>query len=510
MQTQHTGTIEPRGSVGLMARVDWRRFSTRLVVSLSAMLIGFGAVYWGSVLLLGSDRQQQYTWSADVQFLFPGVTQGQYPNGMAFVASDLISDVVLERALASLDLEDSSIDVASLSEKLAITSYFPRLDEVTREYEAQLSSDLSQVEIQELEAAFERDLRRGVRGQARIVLTSSNPNYPAEAILGAIPEAWAAYVRNDLMTLSTDRVIYTAEVISDAVFDGADFVAIYSLLRDRMNLLRQNLSVLAEASNAGLVEDPASGRRLADIEAQVDQVESIFLDNLLSQVVGLGLTRNPEKTMAFLRSRSESLERQLALLTQKSQRIEEALEDYGQTSRGDDGSGAVNRRVNATGDVFLDRLVSLGVESGDLAFRQTLTRERLALELEATAARSELRRLQALSESVSQVTGGGDEAQNAVLVDDVSEAFDQIIQETRAMFEAVSGIAEQMDVLQLGGDAALYRLNHLSTEPVALSRLLNHGTVYWFWVLTIVLALLVLTWVVGREMFDIAKRRRVV
>jgi len=510
MHTEHTQGIEPRGSVSLMARVDWRRFSIRLTAGLMAMFIGFGAVYWGSVLLLGSDQQEQYTWSADVQFLFPGVTQGQYPNGMAFVASDLISDVVLERALASLDLEDPAIDVATLSEKLAITSYFPRLNEVTREYESQLNSDLSQVEIQELEAAFEGELRRGVRGQARIVLTSSDPDYPAEAILGAIPAAWASYVRNDLMTLSTDRVIYTAEVISDAVFEEADFVTAYSLLRDRMNLLRKNLSVLAEASNAGLVRDPASGRRLADIEAQADQVESIYLDNLLSQVVGLGLTRNPEKTLAFIRSRSESLERQLALLTQKSQRIEEALQDYGRPSRGEGSGGAASLRSNATGDVFLDRLVSLGVESGDLEFRQTLTRERLAIDLEATAARSELRRLQTLSESVSVLNGGRGGQQDEALVATVSEAFEEIIQETRSMFEAVSGIAEQMDVLQLGGDAALYRLNHLSTEPVALSRLFNHGTVYWFWVLTIVLALLVLTWVIGREMFDIVKRRRVV
>jgi len=508
MYSEHTQAVEPRGSVSLMARIDWRRFSIRLASGMVAMLISFGAVYWGSVLLLGSDRQEQYTWSADVQFLFPGVTQGQYPNGMAFVASDLISDVVLERALASLDLEDSAIDVATLSEKLAITSYFPRLNQVTREYEEQLNSDLSQVEIQELEAAFELELRRGVRGQARIVLTSTDPNFPAEAILGAIPVAWASYVRDDLMALSADRVIYSAEVMSDGVFEGVDFLSAYGLLRDRLNLLRQNLQVLAAASNAGLVRDPNSGRRLSDIAAEVDQVESIVLDNLLSQVIGLGLTRNPERTLAFIRSRSQSLERQVALLAQKSQRIEEALQDYGQASRTDGGIGQGDVRANATGDAFLDRLVSLGVESGDLEFRQTLTRERLAIDLQATAVRSELSRLEGLFESVSSGTNGEVDELNEALVVGISEMFEELIQETRAMFEAVSGIAEQMDILQLGGESDLYRLNSLSTEPVASSSLFKHGTVYWFWVLMVVLGLLVLSWAIGRELFDLVRHRR--
>lgn len=508
MNAEHTQTMEPRGSMGIMARVDWRRFSIRLSAGLAAMVIGFGAVYWGAVLLLGSDQQERYTWSADVQFLFPGVTQGQYPNGMAFVASDLISEVVLERALASLDVQDPALNVATLSRQLAITSYFPRLNEVTRAYEAQLNADLSQVEVEELQAAFEGELRRGVRGQARIMLTSSDAKLPGEAILRAIPVAWADYVRNDLMTLSTDRVIYSSEVMSDMVFEDADFISAYGLLRDRINLLRRNLEVLAKASNAGLVRDPVSGRRLSDIEAQVDQVESIYLDNFLSQVLGLGLTRNPEKTLVFIRARSEALERQVALLAQKSQRIEEALQDYGRASRPDGSDGRTNMRSNATGDAFLDRLVSLGVESGDLEFRQTLTRERLVLDLQATAARSELRRLQSLSESISTLNAGIANAEDKALAATVSQAFDEITRETRAMFDAVSGIAEQMDVLQLGGDAALYRLNHLSTEPVALSRLFNHGTVYWFWVLTVVLGLLVVSWVVLREMFDIIQHRR--
>lgn len=507
MSSQQASVLDSKHSLSLMERIDWRRFSMRLGAGLMAMVIGFGAVYWAAVLLLGPDQKDRYTWSADIQFLFSGVSQGQYPNGMAFSASDLISEVVLARALATLDDIDPELTPRQLADQLAITAYFPRANEVIQAYEARLNSELTQVEVQELERAFQSELSRGVRGQASLVLTHPDPNFPGQAILEAIPEAWAQYVREELKTLSTDRIIYSAEVMGERVFQDTDFIASYGLIRDQINLLKKNLLVLGEEANSGLVRDPATGRRLADIEAQATQLESLYLDNLLSQVVGLGLTRNPDRTLAFIRARAEALKRQSELLAQKSAQIDQALRDYSRIEAGG-AEGVVVPRSGATGDAFLDRLVALGVESGDLAFRQTLTRERLGFDLEATTVRSELERLAALSESVGAMGGRQTMSDEAELVDSISQAFDEIIKELRAMFDATNGIAEQMDILQLAGDGTLYRLNHVSTQPVALASLFSPGTVYWFWVFLVGLALGVIALVSMQEMLDIIGKRR--
>lgn len=509
MSIQQASTLDSKHSLSLMKRIDWRRFSMRLGTALMAMAIGFGAVYWAAVLMLGPDQKARYTWSADVQFLFSGVSQGQYPNGMPFSASDLISETILARALATLDQLDPELTPSQLANQVAITAYFPRANEVIQAYESKLNDDLTQVEVEELERAFQSELSRGVRGQASLVLTHSDPSFPGQAILEAIPEAWAQYVRDELKTLSTDRIIFSSQVMDERVFEDTDFIAAYGLIRDQINLLKKNLMVLGEEANSGLVRDPVSGRRLADIEAQAEQLESLYLDNLLSQVVGLGLTRNPERTLAFIEARSQALQRQAVLLAQKSAEIDQALKDYSRVES--DGTGGVgSSRVGATGDAFLDRLVALGVESGDLAFRQTLTRERLGFDLEATTVRSELARLAVLSDSVASMNSAERQAMadEAELVDAISQAFDEIIRELRAMFDATTGIAEQMDVLQLAGDGSLYRINHVSGEPVALASMFSPATTYWFWVFMVALALGVVALVSMQEMLDIIGKRR--
>jgi hypothetical protein len=506
MSMNQTQTIESSGSVGLMARVSWPRFARRLTVGLVAMFISFGAVYWGSALMLGEQQKARYTWTSDLQFLFSGVTRGEYPNGMAFSASDLVSDVVLARALERVDQPDLALDVDTLSTQLSVTSYLPRLSQLRREYAQRLNDELTQVEVEELEQAYLNELQRGVQRQAQLILTADDPEFPGEAILRAIPQAWAEYVTDQLKTFSTDRMLYSARLIDEGIFNEADFVSAYNLILDQLRLLRHNLMVLDAEPNSGLVRDPDSGRRLSDIRARADQLEAVYLDNLLSQVIGLGLTRNPEQTLAFIEARSAELERRANLLNQQSQAIDEALQGYGRNDGDrDDGVGRAG-----SGDAFLDRLVSLGMESGDLEFRQTLTRDRLAIDLEATSVQSELRRLQGLTESVSGLSGQGGvpDADNVAVIEAVSKALEDIIVDIEAMFGATNGIAEQMDRLQFGDGSSLFRVNSLSGQPAEVSRLFTAGSVYWFWVLTVALALVVLVWVIGREMLDIIAHRR--
>ena len=503
-----TQTIESSGSVGIMARVSWSRVGRRLAVGLVGILLSFGVVYWGAALILGDQHKARYTWTGEIQFLFSGVTRGEYPNGMAFSASDLVSDVVLARALEMVDRPDLDLDVTALSSQLTVTSFLPRLSQLAREYEQRLSDELTQVEIEELEQAYLNELQRGVQRQAQLILTAEDPEFPGTAILEAIPRAWAEYVSEELKTFSTDRMLYSARLIDEGIFNEADFISAYNLILDQLRLLRENLLVLDAEPNSGLVRDPDSGRRLSDIRARADQLEAVYLDNLLSQVIGLGLTRNPEQTLAFIEARSSELQRRANLLNQQSKAIDEALQSYGQTTGSPDSeAGQVG-----SGDAFLDRLVSLGMESGDLEFRQTLTRDRLAIDLEATSIQSELRRLRGLTENVSELSAQNSlqASNNMAVVETVAAALDEIIVDIRAMFGATNGIAEQMDRLQFGDGTSLYRLNRVSQTPEEVARLFTAGSVYWFWVLTVALSLIVLAGVIGREMLDIVIRRQAV
>ena len=510
-----TQTTELSDSTGLSGRFSWWRFGRRLTIGLVVVFVAFALFYWGSAMLLGDREKARYTWTSDIQFLFTGVTQGEYPNGMSFSANDLISDVVLERALDLANQPD--LEVAALSKQLNVASYLPRLSQLTREYEQRLNKEqasgeesseqrLSQVEIEELEQAYLNELRRGVQRQAKLMITADDPSFPGAEILEAIPRAWAEYVTEQLKTFSTDRMLYSSRLIDEGIFDEADFVSAYNLILDQLRLLRQNLLVLDAEPNSGLVRDPESSRRLSDIRARADQLESVYLDNVLSQVIGLGLTRNPEQTLAFIEARSAELERRASLLNQQSEAIDNALQGYVRTHNDQQSMKALAE----TNNDFLDGLVSLGMQSGDLDFRQRLTQDRLALDLEATSVQSELLRLQGLTNSVSGLTsrGGMRDADNAAALEAVSEALDGIIVDIQAMFAATNGIAEQMDRLQFGDGKALYRLNGLSKEPNEVVRFFTASNVYWFWAVTIALSLIVLLWAMSREVREILAQQR--
>ena len=310
---------------------DWHKH-LKLPVAAAVLLAGavlWTLVYWSIVVLLGPEHPRVHTWKADVQFVFSGVERGQYPNGMAFAASDLLSPVVIERALAALDDLPAGLDSERVAGKLSVSAWFPGLNELRTRYRARLDGDLSIAELNELQAAYVQEFERGARSRARLFFTSTDQNVPAEAILKALPEAWERYMHQEYGVFTSNRELVSMDALAVGAAGKEDFLLAYLRLREQLTLLGRNIAALEAEPNSGGVRDNQSGLRLADVRARAAQLEDLVLENYLNQVLEVGLRQNPGQMRQFMIARIQALQRRVSVLDDQAQAVTDALREYG-------------------------------------------------------------------------------------------------------------------------------------------------------------------------------------
>lgn len=478
-------------------------WSTFRLVGVLAVLVGasWTILYWALTLVTSDGSERVQTWRADVQFVFAGANQGQYPNGMSFSASDLIAPVVVERALATIEGLPADVDAETIAAKLSVSAHFPAANELRREYRQRLGNNLSLTEVRELEAAFNRDFERRVRDRARLFLTTTRTDLPIVAILAALPSAWEAYMREEYRVFSSDRFLYGPQAVSGEMLANTGPLLGLLVIRAQFSLLQDNLTLLQSEPGSGSIRDPQSGLRLADIRARATQFEELLLDHQATQILETDLDVNPDASRRFLAARIDQQNRRLELVRAQSRAVDQALnqysEDHGLAETFEGGALVM-------GDDFLNRLIALGVEGGDLEFRQQLTRQRLALDLRAASLGSEIERTRSLVELLGEPSGNAQRAPSAA-AGSAGGSIETLAGVVRELFAATENIAAQMDALRFGEDGSMFNLGSLPTEPEWQSPRFSAG--HWHWYLLGLLAALLTAGLLGLA-FEMRQRLR--
>ncbi len=140
--------------------------------------------------------------------------------------------------------------------------------------------------------------------------------------------------------------------------------------------------------------------------------------------------------------------------------------------------------MGAGGDDFLSRLIALGVEGGDLGFRQELTRERLEYDLEAAGVASNIERLGALLTDMAlplQADASAYDMEQAFL-EEISAQLDSLVASIRSLFEATERLADHIDALRHGEDGRMFSLGALPKAPTWMSGRFTSGDWHWYFV----------------------------
>lgn len=478
-------------------------WDTRLPVVAAVLL--FTAVFWILVGAMGAKQGVTYNWDALVQFSFTGVQEGEYPDGSAFSSSDLLSPVVLRRVYDANRIADHALSRAEFAEALSISLHAPNREFVVQRFRNRLDDDrLTSAEIQELEEEFRLALDQASRGQARVSLTlhagplprgGMLPEPVAHKVLLDIPRVWARYMTEEVGVFATDISLYSIDVLESSVLKNMDFLVAYDVLKDKFSLLSHNIEQLEELPNSANVRDPQTGYRLSDIRALASELEEFVLEDTLSPTLATGVSRNPHLTIRFFRNRVDELRRQRDLMQTRAERVEETLRDYNRSPQAAGGSmqdGLVlpdgmqggGTTIPQFGSDFLDRLVELGSDSGDVQFRQELSRERLGYTLRAAEIESEIDRLGRLIELIEQQAAGEDAANDGVepdeLASELSDRMDGIVGSLRQLFAASSRIAERMNELRYGGQEAIYNVSKAPQEASMSAMIFTRNNLMWF------------------------------
>lgn len=452
------------------------------------LIVGFSLLYWSAAWLFSGNAPAQREYSAVVQFNFPGADRGLYPNGSAFTSTDLLSPVVLARVIEGLGLTATPEQLAS---RLQVVAHAPRSREVQREYQRRLqNSDLSRVELQELEAAFEAEMVRATSGRARLIFIADRggdpSDWPAQQILQEVPKVWAEYVLNEGGFFEEPLELLTADVVRASVIDGLDYMLAYDRFSELFAALRDNIGLLREQPNSGRVRSHSQPMTLSDIESSANELENFVLEDALLPVLTEGLSARPEETVQFFRERMRGLTRQQALMEARAEQVEQVLADYGSASgSGVRAGGAEASRLGQQfGSEFLNRLVQLGADSGELDFRQTLSRERLDFVLSAANLGAEIERLGRLVQRIEGELAEGTQGRDGPT--ELAAAREQVAQnllgirgQLEQLFVATEEIAEQLNRNRFTGGADLYSLS-VSSQAEASPRVFAPAAISWY------------------------------
>jgi hypothetical protein len=477
-----------------LVRALWE---TRYVVGLA--LLGFAGLFWLAVIALGARDGLTYTWETRIYFTFSGASEGQYPNETPFSSADLLSPVVIRRVYEQNDLQSTGLSRSDFSDALSVAGYAPTREFIVQRYRSRLEQDrLTAAEISEIEEEFADALEQARQGQARLTLTLRDGLLPdggvlsdelARKVLLDIPRVWSRYMTEEAGVFASDISLYSADAVEDGLFGAMGELVSTDVLKNKFGLLSSNVEALQELDNAGAVRDPETGLGLSDISAQADWLESFVLEDIRATALQLGVSGNPEVTPRFFRSRIDEMVRRKALLETRAERVQQALQDYlaGQARssqvagmgesiapmRQNDLRGATTIPQFDSG--FLDRLVELGADSGDIQFRQDLTRERLDYTLEAAELQAEIDRM---TELVELIPGdGGDQQQSEdirELAASIRPRLNAVTRELRELFLASERISTLLNELRFGGQEAIYNIvqppGEATTPPLVLTR----------------------------------------
>lgn len=362
-----------------------RIWATRVyVVKAVLTVLALFTLYIG-VSYLFSEKTVRYSQVFDLAF--EGLRKGEFPNGSAFMLSDITSATVLNRVYRQNNLEAHGLKIDDFRRGVTIQPYAPDYALIRSKYEARLTDKkLTPTDIAELQKQMANELEAAQSGSLIITLIlpeqRSLTSDLAQKILLDIPSSWADRAINEQGVLKPNVPVYSERIFDQKRFENLDYLLGMDLILNSIKLVRSNISSLREQPNASTLVDDESGFTLVDLDKAIQDVADYDIRQIIDPIKELGISRNPEVVKLYYTRRLADLQQEQKLWKDRAQAIRAVLAAYA-SDKGSTTSGVnstQNNMVPQLGDAFLDRLLEVSRQGSDLEFRQKLTQEVLNYE----------------------------------------------------------------------------------------------------------------------------------
>lgn len=194
--------------------------------------------------------------------------------------------------------------------------------------------------------------------------------------------------------------LYSPALFDHSMIEGLDYLVAIDLVKQRINLVKENVAVLLKNPGSNLAIDIKTGLALEDILKLSQDLDEYELQNIQAPLLQLGISKNPDRVEMYFTFRLNNLERELNEIQSIISTLEEAEVRY--LSGNIAGSGtqsqaglAQKNPIGATmipqfGDDFIDKVIALSQKSDDVGFRQGLNSQVIDLSKKAVLITSEI------------------------------------------------------------------------------------------------------------------------
>jgi len=195
--------------------------------------------------------------------------------------------------------------------------------------------------------------------------------------------------------------LYSPALFDESVIDGLDYLIAIDLVKQRINLVEDNVNVLLKHPASHLAVDSVTKLGLEDIKKLTQDLEEYELQNIQAPLLQLGISKNPDRVEMYYNFRVNKLERKLKEIQSMISALEEAevrylsgdIKSANNSSNRTQGAPSAATMMPQFGDAFIDKIISLSQKSDDVGFRQNLSGQTIELSKTAVLLASEISQL---------------------------------------------------------------------------------------------------------------------
>jgi hypothetical protein len=416
----------------------------------------------------------QRRYSQILQFNFPNAEQGLYPAGQQFSYNDIVSAKVLLAVYKRNKLDEHGLKLEDFIDAIAVNPFAENAEFIKKKYQGLLANKkLTRPEIESLEKAYLDEIRAAQSRFARLSLIENDvtglDEILVQKVLTDIPRVWSKVSIEELGVL--DLKIAGADFYQGELVKRFEYLQTLEYLKDSAKYLGSALDLLVTDEIGGLVRNPKTGKSGYDLQVQLKNLVAFEVEPLFSTVTNLGITRDADKALIYLRNTIQNFQDKKEVLQKKAKNFEQIINQYAGGTLGTKGASqaGANGGFAQFDATFLDKFTALIEDKNDQAFKQELLKQRLEVLQDIEDLEGSIIKFQRAEE---RLVGSADNTSENVrkdVIDDIGMArqnFETLVGEYKALLAARN---QQV----LGNTASLYTVtsNDLLVDTDLIGRI---------------------------------------
>jgi hypothetical protein len=377
---------------------------------------------------------QERVGSLAFQLTFEGADRGEYPNGTKFSSAELVSTPVLSEVFNANDLQ-RYITFQKFKDAMFVLQTNRDLELLSYEYESKLSdSKLGPVDRARLEEEFRKKRESlssagyslNIRRREGLVKI---PNSLLSKILQDTLSTWARQAADTKGATRYNIAVLSKNALQKDYLASEDYIIAADLLRTKVERILKTVFEMSEVPGASAVRMGPDKIGLADLRANLEDLNRFKVEPLISVIRETGLSRNPTRMAEYFESRLFDVQLARTETTQRIKSVQDAMREYEQP--GTSVGAALTERSGSSvtpqlSESFIDELVKLSTKSIDIDYRQKLTKRIIDDGMVLAELNRQAEYYESMRKSFASVRARADAAIASDLTRRTNQAFDEI------------------------------------------------------------------------------------